>query len=63
VPRAKGLQKITLGRFLAGCILVAGLYMILIATFEQFVHWPYFKLLLICVMGFTFLIITYILKH
>jgi hypothetical protein len=54
--------KITFQKIIFGIILIAAIYVLLIATFDIFQHMPYFKLFLICVMGFAFLIISYILK-
>jgi hypothetical protein len=62
VPGAKKLQ-FTLWRIVSIIILLAGLYLLLIAIFETFQYWPYFKFFLICVMGLSFLIISYLIKH
>jgi len=55
--------KITFARVAITGILLAGFYLLLIAAFKFFQHWQYFRFFLLCVMGFAFLIITYLLKQ
>jgi hypothetical protein len=57
------LRKITLVRIITIAVLLAGFYLLLIATFEFFQHLPYFRFFLLCVMGFAFLLITYLLRY
>jgi hypothetical protein len=57
------IRKITFTRILTTAILLAGFYLLLIATFEFFQHLPYFRFFLLCVMGFAFLLITYLLRY
>jgi hypothetical protein len=57
------IRKITFARVAITGILLAGFYLLLIATFEFFQHCPYFQFFLLCVMGFAFLVITYLLKQ
>jgi hypothetical protein len=57
------IRKITLTRIITTAVLLAGFYLLLIATFEYFQHLPYFQFLLLCVMGGAFLVITYLLKQ
>jgi hypothetical protein len=56
-------RKITLPRIAITGILLAGFYLLLIATFTFFQRWPYFRFFLLCIVGFSFLVITYILKQ
>lgn len=62
LPKKKKRPKITLNTIIFFIIIIAGIYVLLITTFEIFQHMPFFKLFLVCAMGFAFLIITYILK-
>ncbi len=55
--------EITPARAVAGAVLLAGFYLLLIAGFELFRHWPYFRFFLLCVMGFAFLVITYLIRQ
>jgi hypothetical protein len=57
------IRKITFARIVTTAVLLAGFYLLLIATFEYFQHLPYFQFFLLCVMGFAFLVITYLLKQ
>ena len=57
------LRKITPARIVITAILLAGFYLLLIATFAVFQHWPYFRFFLLCLMGFAFLVITFLLTH
>jgi hypothetical protein len=57
------LRKITLARIVITLVLLAGFYLLLIATFSFFQHWLYFRFFLLCVMGFAFLVITFLLTH
>jgi fatty acid desaturase len=56
-------RKITPVRIVTSAVLLAGFYLLLIASFGFFQHWPYFRFFLLCVMGFAFLFITYLLKR
>ena len=57
------LRKITLGRVVLTLILLAGLYLLLIAGFGYFRYLPYFGFFLLCMMGAAFLVITFLLTH
>jgi hypothetical protein len=57
------LRKITITRIVTTAILLAGFYLLLIASFEYFRHLPYFQFFLLCIMGGAFLVITYLLKQ
>jgi uncharacterized membrane protein len=57
------IREITFTRIAITGILVAGFYLLLIATFEFFQHWPYFQFFLLCVVGIAFLVITFMLKQ
>jgi hypothetical protein len=57
------LRKITLARVVITMVLLAGFYLLLIATFGIFRHWLYFRFFLLCVMGLAFLVITFLLTH
>ena len=57
------IRQITLARIAITGILLAGFYLLLIATFTFLQHWPYFRFFLLCIMGFAFLVITYLLKQ
>jgi hypothetical protein len=63
VARIQLLRKITLARIITTAVILAGFYLLLIATFEVFRYWQYFRFFLLCVMGFAFLIITYMLRQ
>ncbi|MFA5268988.1 MAG: hypothetical protein WC379_13535 [Methanoregula sp.] len=56
-------RKITPARVVITIVLLAGFYLLLIAGFEYFRYLPYFSFFLICIMGFAFLVITYLLKQ
>jgi hypothetical protein len=56
-------RKITLSRIITTAVLLAGFYLLLISTFEYFQYIPYFRFLLLCLMGGAFLVITYLLKQ
>jgi hypothetical protein len=62
VPFTKARPKITIGKILSILILIAVLYVVLITTFDLFRHWPYFRFFLLCVMGLSFLIISYLIR-
>ena len=50
--------------WIVGAILcLTGLYLFLIATFAYFQYLPYFGFFLLCIMGFAFLVITFLLKQ
>ncbi|MDD1684674.1 MAG: hypothetical protein LUQ19_02150 [Methanoregula sp.] len=57
------IRKITLARIAITGILLAGFYLLLIAAFEFFQHWLYFRFFLLCIVGIAFLVITYMLKQ
>lgn len=56
-------RKITLVRVMITTVLLAGFYLLLIAGFEYFRYLPFFGFFLLCIMGFAFLVITYLLKQ
>jgi hypothetical protein len=57
------LRKITFFRVITTVILLAGFWLLLIATFGIFKDWQYLRFFLLCVMGFAFLIITYLIRQ
>jgi hypothetical protein len=57
------LRKITPARVVVTAVLLAGFYLLLIAGFGYFRYLPYFSFFLLCLMGFAFLVITYLLKQ
>jgi hypothetical protein len=57
------LRKITPARAGGTLILLAGFYLLLIAGFGYFRYLPYFGFFLLCLMGFAFLVITFLLKQ
>jgi hypothetical protein len=57
------IRALTPARIITTIVLLAGLYLLLIAIFEVLQYLPYFRFLLLCVMGFAFLVITYLLKR
>ena len=59
----KMIRMITPARAITIAVLLAGFYLLLIATFEIFQHLPYFRFFLLCIMGFAFLVITFLLKQ
>jgi hypothetical protein len=63
VPQTRWLRKIPAGQVLIIAALLAGFYLLLIAIFEILQYLPYFRFLLLVVMGFAFLIISYLLKQ
>jgi hypothetical protein len=56
-------RDITFGRVAITVLLLAGFYLLLIAVFGFFQYVPYFRFFLLCIMGFAFLVITYLLKQ
>ena len=56
-------RKITPARVVGTFILLAGFYLLLIAGFGYFRYLPYFGFFLLCLMGFAFLVITFLLKQ
>jgi hypothetical protein len=56
-------RKITPARLGGTLILLAGLYLLLIAVFGYFRYLPYFGFFLLCLMGAAFLVITFLLTH
>lgn len=56
-------REITFGRVAITVLLLAGFYLLLIAVFGFFQYVPYFRFFLLCIMGFAFLVITYLLKQ
>lgn len=56
-------RKITPARLGGTLILLAGFYLLLIAGFGYFRYLPYFGFFLLCLMGFAFLVITFLLKR
>jgi hypothetical protein len=56
-------RKITPARVVITLILLAGFYLLLIAGFGYFRYLPYFGFFLLCLMGFAFLVITFLLKQ
>ena len=57
------LRKITPARIVITTVLLTGFYLLLIVTFGFFRNLPYFRFFLLCVMGFAFLLITYLIRH
>jgi hypothetical protein len=57
------LRKITFFRVISAVILLTGFWLLLIATFALFRDWQYLRFFLLCVMGFAFLIITFLIKR
>lgn len=57
------LRKITPARIIGSTLLLAGFYLLLIAGFEYLRHLPYFGFFLLCLMGFAFLVITYLIRQ
>ena len=57
------LRNITPARIVSTILLLTGLYIFLIATFAYLQYLPYFRFFLLCLMGFAFLVITYLLKQ
>jgi hypothetical protein len=57
------LRKITFFRMITTVILLAGFWLLLIVIFGIFRNWQYLRFFLLCVMGFAFLIITYLLRQ
>jgi uncharacterized membrane protein SirB2 len=55
--------KITPARVGGTLLLLAGFYLLLIAGFGYFRYLPYFGFFLLCLMGFAFLVITFLLKQ
>jgi hypothetical protein len=56
------LRKVTFFRVITAIILLTGFWLLLIVTFGIFKDWQYLRFFLLCVMGFAFLIITYLLR-
>ena len=56
-------RKITPARIITLAVLLAGFYLLLIASFGFLQHVPYFRFFLLCLMGFAFLFITYLLRQ
>lgn len=63
VVRIRLLREITPARIVITTVMLTGFYLLLIATFRLFQPGPYFQFFLLCVMGFAFLVITFLLKH
>jgi hypothetical protein len=63
VTRLQILRKITFFRVISTVILLAGFWLLLIVTFGIFRDWQYLRFFLLCVMGFAFLIITYLIRQ
>jgi hypothetical protein len=57
------LRKITPARIVTTVVLLTAFYLMLIAFFEFLEPLPYFQFFLLCVMGFAFLVITFMLKQ
>ena len=57
------LRKITPARIVAAVVLLTAFYLLLTAFFEFFQYLPYFRFILLCVMGFSFLVITFLLNQ
>jgi len=56
-------RKITPARVGITLILLAGFYLLLIAGFGYFRYLPYFGFFLLCLMGFAFLVITFLIRQ
>jgi hypothetical protein len=63
VVRLRILRKVTFFRVISTVILLAGFWLFLVVTFGIFRNWQYLRFFLLCVMGFAFLIITYLIKR
>jgi hypothetical protein len=63
VVRLRILRAVTFFRVISTVILLAGFWLFLIVTFGIFRNWQYLRFFLLCVMGFAFLIITYLIKR
>ena len=61
--RLRILRAVTFFRVISTVILLAGFWLFLIVTFGIFRNWQYLRFFLLCVMGFAFLIITYLIKR
>jgi hypothetical protein len=57
------LRKVTFFRVISTVILLAGFWLFLVVTFGIFRNWQYLRFFLLCIMGFAFLIITYLIKR
>ena len=55
-------RKISPAWIVITTLCLTGLYLFLIATFAYFQYLPYFRFFLLCLMGFAFLVITFLLK-
>jgi len=55
-------KKGPLGKIIAGIIIVALLWLVIVFAFPFFESWIYLKFFLICVLGLAFLGITYIIR-
>jgi hypothetical protein len=62
VARIQLIRKITPARIVATLVLLTAFYLLLIAFFGFFQYLPCFRFFLLCVMGFAFLVITFLLK-
>jgi len=63
VAQIRLLRNITPARIVVTVVLLTAFYLLLIAFFEFFQYLPYFRFFLLCVMGFAFLVITFLLKQ
>jgi hypothetical protein len=63
VVRLRILRKVTFFRMISTVVLLAGFWLFLVVTFGIFRNWQYLRFFLLCVMGFAFLIITYLIKR
>ena len=61
--RLRILRKVPFFRVFSTVILLAGFWLFLVVTFGIFRNWQYLRFFLLCVMGFAFLIITYLIKR
>jgi hypothetical protein len=57
------LRKVTFFRMISTVVLLAGFWLFLVVTFGIFRNWQYLRFFLLCIMGFAFLIITYLIKR